>query len=105
MVFYAYEMPYMIDVSQGVNVRELRANLAEVLGRVGYGNERIMVFKHERAVAALISIPDLRKLVHFEHTLRSDYARKLRDEDPQTPEERALFDAVHNPDFEPDQWR
>lgn len=78
--------------------------MAEVLGRVAFGNERIMIFKHEQAVAVLISISDLTKFVHYEHRLKTQYERRLRDEDPQSPEERALFDLAYKPDYEPRQW-
>lgn len=45
-----------------VSVAEARRDLAEILNRVSYGNERIVLTRHAADVAAVISIDELRLL-------------------------------------------
>lgn len=49
-----------------VTIRELRAHLAEVLAQVKHGQQRMIVSKYDRKVAALISLEDLRLLESLE---------------------------------------
>lgn len=45
-----------------VSVKEVRGNLAELFNRVVYGGERIIIIRHNKPVAAMISIDDLKKI-------------------------------------------
>ncbi len=49
-----------------VNVVEARKSLSELMARVAFGRHRIIVERHGRPMAALISIDDLRRLEEFE---------------------------------------
>ncbi|EPH46408.1 type II toxin-antitoxin system Phd/YefM family antitoxin [Streptomyces aurantiacus] len=52
----AYEIP----------VTQARAELAELINRVVYGNERVVVTRHGKPLVALVSADDLRLLEEIE---------------------------------------
>lgn len=56
----------MNTLASTVSTRELRANLADVLGRASYGGERIGVTKNGHLTAVVIGIEDLQALEEFE---------------------------------------
>ena len=45
-----------------IPVSDVRAAFAEVLNRVAYGKERVLITRHDHGVAALIPMEDLRRL-------------------------------------------
>ncbi|MFG0275585.1 MAG: type II toxin-antitoxin system Phd/YefM family antitoxin [Phycisphaerales bacterium] len=51
---------------QSMPVSDAKNTLGEATSRVSYGGERIVLTKHKKAVAALISIEDLRLLEALE---------------------------------------
>ncbi|WP_407563242.1 type II toxin-antitoxin system Phd/YefM family antitoxin [Streptomyces sp. 184] len=53
----AYEIP----------VTQARAELADLINRVVYGGERVVVTRHGRPLVALVSAADLEKLENPEH--------------------------------------
>jgi len=46
-----------------VSVDELRSNLSDILNRVTYANDRIVVKRHNREVAMIISLDEYEKLM------------------------------------------
>ncbi len=56
-------------------VSEARNNFPELLNRVGYGQERILIERHGKPVAALISMEDLNRLQALEDALDSALLR------------------------------
>jgi prevent-host-death family protein len=52
-------MPYEIPVTQA------RAELAELINRVVYGGERVVVTRHGKPLVALVSAPELERLERF----------------------------------------
>ncbi|MBI3385276.1 type II toxin-antitoxin system Phd/YefM family antitoxin [Candidatus Gottesmanbacteria bacterium] len=44
-----------------VTIDDLRTNLADIMGRVMYGNNRVVIRKYNRQAAVLISIEDYKK--------------------------------------------
>lgn len=54
---------------------ELRDNLGDVLNRVGYGKERIIIEKHGRPAAALVPVEDLELLRALEDRIDVEEAR------------------------------
>ncbi len=56
----------MDTLSRKITSRDLRENLAEVVGRVGYGAERVGVTRHGKLAAVLISAEDLELLERLE---------------------------------------
>lgn len=56
----------MDTVSSEVSTRELRSQLADVLGRTMYGGERIGVTRNGKLAAVMVSVADLEALEAFE---------------------------------------
>lgn len=52
----------MQNISQ-VSIDELRNNLAELVGRVMYGKDRILIKKYNREAAVLMSVEEYEKLL------------------------------------------
>jgi prevent-host-death family protein len=46
-----------------VSIDELRTNLAELIGRVMYGKDRVVIKKYNREAAILMSVDEYEKLV------------------------------------------
>lgn len=49
--------------TQTVSIDELRSNLADIVNRVTYANDRIVVKKHNREAAIIISLDEYEQLV------------------------------------------
>jgi prevent-host-death family protein len=65
-----------------VSVAEARSDLAELLNRVAYGKERLVITRHGRELAALVPVEDLQlanRLRRF--VARKDVARALAELD------------------------
>lgn len=56
----------METVTSEVTTRELRGQLADVLGRAMYGGERIGVTRNGKLAAVVVSVKDLEALEAFE---------------------------------------
>lgn len=56
----------METVTAEVTTRELRGQLADVLGRAMYGGERIGVTRNGKLAAVVVSVKDLEALEAFE---------------------------------------
>jgi len=75
-----------------IGATELRSSLGDVLGRVQYAGERVVVERGGKAVAALIPMEDLRALEELEDRLDLEEAeRALRESagEPTIPLEEA----------------
>lgn len=59
---------------------EARDNFAEVLNRVSYGQERILVTRHGKGLAAVISVDDLEQLEALEEMVDRELLRQAREE-------------------------
>ena len=65
-----------------VTVADARSGLAELLNRVAYGKERLVITRHGREIAAIVPVEDLQlanRLRRF--VARKDVARALADLD------------------------
>jgi prevent-host-death family protein len=65
-----------------VSVADARSDLAELLNRVAYGKERLVITRHGRELAALVPVEDLQlanRLRRF--VARKDVARALAELD------------------------
>lgn len=49
-----------------VTAKELKEHSADVIGRAQYGRERVVVTKHSKEVAAVVSIEDVQVLERLE---------------------------------------
>ena len=56
-------------------VSEARNNFPELLNRVGYGQERILIKRHGKPVAAMVSVEDLNRLQALEDAIDSALLR------------------------------
>ncbi len=50
-------------INNSVSVDEFRSNLAELIGKVMYGQNRVMIRKYNRKAAVLLSVEDYEKLL------------------------------------------
>lgn len=62
---------------EAMNVVEARRNFSELITRVAYGGSRVVVERHGRPLAALISAHDLTKLEAWEHERDSAPNRQM----------------------------
>ena len=73
----------MNTLASTLSTRELRANLADVLGRASYGGERIGITKNGHLTAVVIGIEDLqtledaRDLAAFREAMRHDDGERV----------------------------
>jgi len=61
-----------------LNASQLRGDLSETLNKVAYQGERVVLDRHGKAVAAIISMDDLRLLQELEDRIDLDLVRKAR---------------------------
>lgn len=54
-----------------VSVSEARETFADLVNRVAYGNERITVVRHGRAVAAIVPMSDVDRLEAMDASVRA----------------------------------
>ncbi|HXV62259.1 MAG TPA: type II toxin-antitoxin system Phd/YefM family antitoxin [Vicinamibacteria bacterium] len=54
---------------EDVSTREARKNLADLVNRVAYGNERFIVTRHGKGVAALVPLSDVSLLERLRRLL------------------------------------
>lgn len=63
-----------------VPATKARERLAEILNRVAYGEERIVLHRHGGDIAAVISMEDLRRLEELEDRYDLELMREARSE-------------------------
>lgn len=56
-----------------VSIEEFRVNLADLIGRVMYNNDRVIIKKYNRDAAVLLSVEDYERLL--DHTKRLSKAQ------------------------------
>ncbi len=59
---------------------DLRANLADLIGRAGFAHERVVIFRNGKEAAALVSIEDLKALERMEDEIDNAIADSRKDE-------------------------
>ena len=76
-----------------IPVSDVRAAFADILNRVAYGKERILVTRHDHGVAALIPMEDLRRLEDLDQTAKAETAAPPAESvepSPEAPPEEPL---------------
>jgi prevent-host-death family protein len=63
-----------------MNMVEVRDNLSEVINRVAYGGERVVLKRRTKGVAAVVSMEDLKLLEELEDRADVKAAQKARKE-------------------------
>lgn len=65
-----------------VSVADARSDLADLLNRVAYGKERLVITRHGRELAALVPVEDLQLVSRLRRFVaRKDVARALAELD------------------------
>jgi prevent-host-death family protein len=65
-----------------ISVADARSDLADLLNRVAYGKERLVITRHGRELAALVPIEDLQLATRLRRFVsRKDVARALAELD------------------------
>jgi antitoxin Phd len=68
-----------------IGVADIRANLADVINRVAYGGERIILQRRGKRVLAIVSIEDLALIEEMENRADIRAALKARKEKGEVP--------------------
>lgn len=76
----AYEIP----------VTQARAELADLINRVVYGSERVVVTRHGKPLVALVSADDLRRLDDIDHAEGAAEAAETAGETAGSGEEQVI---------------
>src|SRR3954462_11917226 len=89
-------------MTREVPVTQARADLAELVSRVGYSGERILLTRHGKALAALVPVSDLDELerppaeIGFSIAPQREAPRdNERDEQPERPRAPMRIAAEH----------
>ena len=75
-----------------LSASEVRSDFAEILNRVAYGGERIVVRRSGKDVAALVSLEDLELLRKIEDRLDNEAAEKALKDPRRIPWEKLKKD-------------
>lgn len=59
---------------------EARENFSDVLNRVAFGQERILVTRHGKGLAVIVSVDDLEQLEALEEMVDRELLRQAREE-------------------------
>jgi prevent-host-death family protein len=70
----------IVDEAVSMSAVEARENLAEVINRVAYGDERIVLTRHGKALVAMVPIDDLEALDRFQDYLDGQLADEAWEE-------------------------
>lgn len=63
-----------------ISATDARANFQDVVRRAEYGGERVLIQRHGKTVAAVISIDDLKRLEAMEDAIDSEILRRAVEE-------------------------
>ena len=73
-----------------IGVAEIRSNLADVINRVAYGGERVILQRRGKQVLAVVSMEDLELLNALEDRADVKAAKKARKEKGEIPLEAVM---------------
>jgi antitoxin Phd len=73
-----------------ISMVEVRDNLAEIVNRVAYGGERVVLKRRAKGVAAVVSMEDLKMLEELEDRADVRAALKARKEKGGVPLEKVM---------------
>ena len=68
-----------------VSIVQARANLSEILNKAAYAGERVVLERHGKPAAAIVSMDDLKLLEELENRSDLKAARKARKEKGAVP--------------------
>lgn len=65
-------------INNSVSIDEFRSNLAELIGKVMYGQDRVMIKKYNREAAILLSVDEYEKLIDpTKRFTKKEWAKKF----------------------------
>src|SRR3989344_1111761 len=65
-------------INNSVSIDEFRSNLAELMGKVMYGQNRVMIKKYNREAAILLSVDEYEKLIDpTKRFTKKEWAKKF----------------------------
>ncbi len=70
----------VVDEAVSMSAADARDHLAEVINRVAYGDERIVLTRHGKALVAMVPIEDLEALDRFQDYLDGQLADEAWEE-------------------------
>lgn len=70
----------VVEETVSVSAAEARDNLAEIINRVAYGAERVVLTRHGKAVVAMVPIEDLEALDRYQDYLDGQLADEAWEE-------------------------
>jgi prevent-host-death family protein len=70
----------VVEEAVSMSAAEARENLAELINRVAYGDERIVLTRHGKALVAMVSIDDLEALDRYQDYLDGQLADEAWEE-------------------------
>lgn len=76
---------YMKGLAMNMSIVEARANLSDALNKVAYSGERIVLERHGKPAAAIVSVEDLELLEELENRSDLKAALKARKEKGMVP--------------------
>lgn len=69
-----------------IGIKELRVRLAEVLSRVAYGDQQVVVYRHHKPLAAIVPLHDLQACQAVEdHSYAEQLQQLVTDDDFEEP--------------------
>lgn len=69
-----------VEEAVSMSAADARENLAEVINRVAYGDERIVLTRHGKALVAMVPLDDLEALDRFQDYLDAQLADEAWEE-------------------------
>ena len=70
----------VVDEAISMSAADARENLAEVINRVAFGDERIVLTRHGKALVAMVPLDDLEALDRFQDYLDAQLADEAWEE-------------------------
>ncbi len=75
-VYFDFILLIILDVMTIISATDARANFQDIVRRAEYGGERVLIQRHGKTVAAVISIDDLKRLEAMEDAIDSEILRR-----------------------------
>jgi prevent-host-death family protein len=76
IMYIDYPLYVMGEMAMQASISEVRENMADMINRVAYGGERVVLQRRSKGVAAMVSMDDLAMLQSLED--QSDVKAALR---------------------------
>jgi prevent-host-death family protein len=75
-MYKMHKLYILLKMTDPVSATEARANFQELINRVEYRGERIVIERHGKAVVAIVGLEDLKRLEALEDAIESEQLRR-----------------------------